>query len=287
MYQVAFGGFVTDGVATFYDSPNSYYEPSWNTLTPHTFYIPKCDTAYFIFRKRTNQAGTTFGTPEVADASISVKDVTTGESVPVALTTNTINVGWVYNVAVAAVTINIEDLRVRNIEVLYTDHVTKQSVTFQAKVSDSDRILNSLIVKDEEYEKRPTASTSGNSIDLELTNSSAYILVSPFAFLESDATGDFSYPLQRIYYAQDQTYNLEDLTYSIANLSDVSLNNIVRVNKTDNRSVGVVVIDAYAAKTLEEVGSEFTFDVLSSTLSGNTDTLSVRLYKRNRLFMAD
>lgn len=288
MYQVAFGGYVLDGETTFYDSPNNYYEPGWNVLTPHNFYIPQADVAYFIFRKRTNQAGTTFGTPETADASISVKDVTTGEDLTVALTNNTINVGWVYNVAVAAVTLKVDNLTVRNIEVLYTDNTNNQSVTFQAKVSNSARILNSLVVRDDEVERRSTTSMLGDSVDIELTESSIYALISPFSFAETGSTGSFSYPLQRIFYTQDQSYNLEDLTYSVGNMSHVSLSNIVRVNKViGNCAVGVLSIDAYAAKTLKEIGSEFTFDVYVTTPSGNSDTLSVRLFRRNRLFMAD
>lgn len=64
--QIALGGYDSGGVFFPNDSPNSFFEPGYNTLFPVEFNVLNADTVYLLVRSRQNLEGTLF-TSEEAD----------------------------------------------------------------------------------------------------------------------------------------------------------------------------------------------------------------------------
>lgn len=68
--QVALGGYESDGVFYPFDSPNTFFEPGYNSLFPIQFNVLNADTIYLLVRSRQNLEGTIYTSEESDYAGI-------------------------------------------------------------------------------------------------------------------------------------------------------------------------------------------------------------------------
>jgi hypothetical protein len=68
--QVALGGYESGGVFFLNDSPNSFFEPGFNSLFPIEFNVLNADTIYLLVRSRQNLEGTIFTSTEADYAGV-------------------------------------------------------------------------------------------------------------------------------------------------------------------------------------------------------------------------
>lgn len=301
--QVAFGGgknqylLEDDG---FLFSIYTYFEPGFNIMFPLEFEVSTAiDTIYIALRKRSNIAGTSFSSITANEFTVSVTDATTGEAIPNSLSSNTINDDWnesSFNPLVLTIN-NVDDTddgdttcRIRSLNVIIKEISTNDFIFFRILLIDDSQSFSYLTATTENVHK-PSSSSIGTKTVVQLYPKGSYTLLTPaVSFSETTAElANFSYPVNRIHYALNKTYNDEEYDWSIDSVSDSDLTDVIDVRPVPNYAkVGLVRIDGYAAKAVSDLNGKIYFDVQAKgKTSGTEDIFRFYLKKNLDLTMSD
>ena len=294
MLQVSLGGYknIRENQLVYDDNP-VYYEPGFNIMSPLEIEVPEADQIYTLIRKRTNGAGTVFGAITASELTIEVKDVTTGESIPATITSNTYNTSWnpESQVKIGLITncidVNNPTTRVRVLDCFIKDTTINDFINFRLLVSDSNKSFYYIAVDSSNINNRSVFSAFGKEAHLNINeDSDIYLLFSPFAYLKEvtkKEKTDFSYPLNSIFYQRQGVYSKEDFDFSIYNYSSSQIiDNISLVNVPYYKKAAVLLIDNHLYDSLLDTSlnqSSYISIKVVGVLSGIEEIFRVNFYK--------
>lgn len=289
MLQVALGGHQIAGGTLEYVRSPTYYEPGFNLLYPLELQIDKCDRFYILIRKRADQSGTTFESLSSSDLSSQVKDVTNGMDVTAYITDNDIYTGWDDNPSnVSPVVLEIVNsmnlynayTRIRTIDCYVKDVTDNSFIKFRVLVDDNNKFFYYLSVQTNDISNRVSSTATGRQGYVRLNGKGDfYLLFSPYAYLieTTENYGNFSYPLNTIFYKRQNTYNNEDYTFSFSSGSHDFVSKCISVmNVPGYNKVGVVLIDNMLYTYIMDEGENAYANIsIQGNLSDINDTFKV------------
>ena len=295
MLQAAFGGYflVSDGKSQFINDL-VYYEPGFNIMSPLEIESSKADRVFILIRKRSGSSGDSFDALDPTDISVEAKDVTNGESLTTAVSTNITNPEWNFEPSGhTPILVEINNqidlvnplLRVRVIDCNVKDNTDNSFINFRITVSDDGQFFHYISVDRKTVSDRNTFSSSGREAYITLNESSdTYILFSPYAWLKeiSDKNkSDFSYPLSSIYYQKQDSYNKEDFTFSLGSYTHSFIPEQISVMDIPSYSkAGIILVDNMLYTRLSEIGRSASANIIvQGELSGITDTFKVNFFR--------
>ena len=277
--QVAYGGY--SSVEPFVSERESlvYAEPGFTTQSPIEFAIDRADQFYFIIRKRSNIYGTSFSPISRTAFQVTATDVTLNAQIPTSLdafssTNPYYSSEWEDGLADnqklilavdCGVPISSPIDRVRAIDIQIKHTYDNTMILFRVLVDDSNKAFHYISVKSDEVGQRNEFSTAGSSITENIDGKGdSYVLISPFTSFKEVSKGghDFAYPLNTIFYKQQETYNQEDFAYQITRYSSEILQNSVRVkNIPGYPQMGVIIMDRGLYEDMSGLGGSVSVDV--------------------------
>lgn len=241
MLQVSLGGYLNSENTDPTVFTPVYYEPGFlSTMEPLVFSVPESDQIYILIRKRSDSTGDNFTqlvpsdfepyspssiTGDESSYNLRVIDTTNNQPVPAYVQVNPY-LNWNdredYSPLVLVIThcfnLVTPSARVRSIDCFIRYPDDGSFIRFRITTSDSSRLFSYLIIDSNNLQDRPTFSASSRESIIKIGgNTDNYLLFSPYAFLKEvdNGQGDFSYPLESIYYQRQESYNDEGFVFSI------------------------------------------------------------------------
>ena len=293
MLQAAFGGYtLVEGNIEEINDSLAYYEPGFNFMFPLEFSITKTDTIFILVRKRVDSTGEVFENLDHTNISVIAKDATNGEDLTVRVS-NSIYEPWNQDPSSnTPILLQIENqldlvnpiLRVRVIDCKVKDIIDNSFINFRIIVEEDpeDLHFNYIPVHRKIYSDRNTFTASSRQAYITLrSDSDSYILVSPYAWLKETTKdlANFSYPPDTFYYQRENTYNLEDFTFSLQSWSyDWIEGNVSIVNVPGYKKVAVILINNAIYNRVKASQGNVSFVMaITGDLSGIEDTFTVNL----------
>tara|TARA_Y100000310_G_scaffold311548_1_gene357908 strand:- start:1593 stop:2498 length:906 start_codon:yes stop_codon:yes gene_type:complete len=301
MIQVAMGGYKNSstGVTVLDDAP-IFYEPGFTIVSPLEIEMTENDQLYVLLRNRIDDAGQLFETPTIANLDVTIKDATTGDSIPGFLDTNesdstVFNGNWdtdvsQFNPVVLIINSSIDVFspveRVRTLDVFVRDTTNPDvNVFFRLISDDSNKFIHYININIDEIGNRFKFTSFGTEIKSDITSpSDSYILLSPFAYLQEVDTqeeSDFSYPFESIFYKRQRTFNDEEFGFFITSASHEFISEGVSLMNVPNYTkAAVLFIDKYVHTEMLDIQARTYLDILVvGRLSGIEHTFRVNLVR--------
>ncbi len=292
-FQVALGGnrLASTGVTFFNDSP-VYYEPGFSILTPLEIEVDECDSFYILIRKRN---GDSFENLLISNLNVSIKDATKGIDIPFVLMTNTIHDIWNKDPSdFTPLVLRVDNgmdydspvTRVRIMDCYISDEIDNKFISFRITVNNNNGLFHYIpVYLNALYDRHNVSTPSREIYYITRSDTDGYILFSPYASLKevnkNDKNISFSYPLNSIFYKKQETYNEENFTYTVSNVSQSFISeSSCLINVPGFHKAAVLHIDSYMDTKIRELGNNVYMDIrVEGELSGITDTLRVNFIR--------
>jgi hypothetical protein len=286
MLQVSLGGHRLASTTEITMFDDNYQEPGFIKIEPLIMSLPEADRIYILIRQRADVTGSTFSELGIADLTPTITDSTNNESVPtITDSTNNESVPAIidivsydnfgiddpYDSTLLLIITNCFSIssptnRVRSMD-CFIKHTNGDFIRFRVNVGDSGKLFHYLIIDNNDFANRGTSTMSGLEAVVKVGGSTdIYMLVSPYAYLKesTNGQGDFSYPIDSVYYTRQSTFNDEDFEFSIDRdqcfVDNASLNsflsNIQIINVPSYSKTGVLLIDKYIYNYLTSLRTE-------------------------------
>lgn len=288
MLQIAFGGYndVQAGEIAYDDSP-VFYEAGYNYISPIEMSVVPSDQIFLILRKRANPEGTVFENISAGDFTVSAVDVTTNRNVPARLAATT-HAGWPLPSLTVFLTNSLDIynpvVRVRTIQCTIRENATNNFISFRILVDDENLNYHYFIINTRNISNRKTFTAVGRQSYVDIAPSGdVYVLFSPYAYLKEvdKSKGDFSYPLDVIYYQRQSTYNQEGYSYDIRSYSHSFVSDNVSIMSVPQyRKAGILLIDKYMYTSMIGISEDVFLDIQTvGDYSEIMDTFRVHLVR--------
>ncbi len=259
-----------------------FYEPGMNIMSPLEISLPKCDQFKLAFMKRSSEDPLSSTPVSISDIMVRAKDATNNQSIPLSIEEGeSDDIFYVY----VDNSLNLEvlpiNLTVRVIDICLTDTSDNSFITFRVTIDDEYKNMHYLHVEYNNLSERRKLSAEGkDDIYISLkSRSDSYVLFSPYVLLREidEKKSDFSYPLNSIFYKQQNYYNNEHFDFSISSYShpflsdNISLMTVPLYNK-----VGLMILDRKLYKEILAINVIPYIDIIiTGGISGIIDTFRI------------